>query len=287
MERSREHIVDVLIAERAPRLSKTPAWPILRPALYQILGYRKARRFADQIRGLGGAETLAEVSKRLKIHTSVRGLHRLPREGRVVLVSNHPTSVTDGIAIYDAIYPVRPDLRFYINADSVRVAPRLSEVVIPIEWMPHKKTRDHTRETLRRTRDTMENEGALMIFPAGQLAERVKGGGFADTPWAPSAFAIARNYESPILPMHLSGPTSKLFHFFNRFSEELRDVTLFYEMLNKAGGRFDLTVGPLIAPGVLPSDAAESARLMKSYVEDGLARDPDLSFEAWMQQRAN
>ena len=44
--RSPPHIVDVLIAERAPRLTRSPAWPLVRPGLYALLGYGKARRMA-------------------------------------------------------------------------------------------------------------------------------------------------------------------------------------------------------------------------------------------------
>ena len=50
----RGHIIDVLIAERAPRLASTPVWPVLRPLLYQILDYAKAVRMADAIGPMAG-----------------------------------------------------------------------------------------------------------------------------------------------------------------------------------------------------------------------------------------
>jgi|GEM_PF-189051 len=277
--RARDHIVDTLIAERAPKLSRTPIWPMLRPPLYALLGYRKARRFADEIAARGGRETLDLVSNLLNVRVQVTGIERIPRAGRIVVICNHPTSVTDGVAVYDAIKTVRPDIMFYVNADALRVVPRLDEVVIPVEWMAHKRTREHMRGTLRRTREVMEAEQALMIFPAGQLAERVRGHETADTPWAPGAFAVARNHGAPIVPMHLTGPWSTLFHFFNGFSEELRDVTLFHEMLNKARGEFRLTVGPLIPAGSLPGDAAATAMAMQVYVERILPTHPDEPFD--------
>ena len=60
--------------------------------------------------------------------------------------------------------------------------------------------------------------------------------------------SLARKYEAPIVPMHVAGPWSGMFHFFNRFSTELRDMTLFHELLNKQGRAFALTVGRPIAP---------------------------------------
>jgi putative hemolysin len=274
------HIVDVLIAERAPRLSRTPLWPLLRPLLYSLLDYDKARWFADTVGPLEGRETLELVSQMMGLEVVARGLERVPRHGRAVLVCNHPTSVTDGLAVWDAVKAVRPDLTFYINADAMRVIPRFDTVAIPVEWMAQKKTREHLRSTVRRTRSVMEAEGALMIFPAGQLAEKVRGGGTADMPWAPGAFTVARNFAAPVVPMHLAGPQSRLFHFFNGFSEELRDVTLFHEMLNKAGGAFRLTVGPPIPPGALPADSLAAAAALKHYVETVLPVEPDRPFAA-------
>jgi len=49
-----DHIIDTLIVERAPKLAATPAWPLLRPALYRMLDYRKARQMADAIAPMPG-----------------------------------------------------------------------------------------------------------------------------------------------------------------------------------------------------------------------------------------
>src|SRR5471032_994051 len=77
--RRHDHIVDVLIAERAPKLSGSPAWPLLRPLLYSFLDYGKARRMADAIRPLPGRRALGYVSKLLSVRVSASGLDRVPR----------------------------------------------------------------------------------------------------------------------------------------------------------------------------------------------------------------
>jgi hypothetical protein len=48
--RREPHIVDVLIAERAPRLERSLFWPLLRPVLYKLLNYRAAVDMADAVR---------------------------------------------------------------------------------------------------------------------------------------------------------------------------------------------------------------------------------------------
>jgi putative hemolysin len=273
-----DHIVDVLIAERAPRLSSSPAWPLLRPLLYAALDYRRARRMADAIAALPGRLALDHVSDLLALDVTAHGLDRLPRTGRAVAVCNHPTGIADGVAVFDALKAVRPDICFYANSDAHRVAPRFDEVLIPVEWVEARRTRDKTRATLAMTRDAMEAERCLAIFPAGRLARRGPDGVLRDPAWMASAVSIARKYEAPVLPMRLAGPWSTLFHLFNGVSDELRDITLFHELLNKRGRAFALTVGPAIAPGVLDGEPGAGAARLKAYVERDLPADPDRPF---------
>lgn len=275
---SGQHIVDVLIAERAPRLAASPAWPLARPLLYRLLNYRWARRMADAIAPLPGIEALEHVSRLLEVKVKVSGLERIPSSGRLVIVSNHPTGIADGIAAWDTLRDRRPDLCFYANADAHRVVPGFSDVLIPVEWVAAKRTREHTRTTLHMTRQAMEAGRALAIFPAGRLARRTPDGRLCDPPWMSSAVSIARRHEAPVTPVHMTGPWSTLFHAFDRISKELRDITLFHELLNKRGGRFTVTVGPLVSPDRLGGDAEAATLALKAYVEQILPDDPDRPF---------
>ncbi len=272
------HIVDTLIAERAPAMVASAAWPLARPALDALLHYREAVRMADAVAPLSGSEALAWLSRRLSLKVEVRGLGHAPRSGRAIAVCNHPTGVADGIAVLDALRPIRPDLVFYANADALRVAPALAEVVIPVEWREAKRSRASARDTLARTRAALAAERLLVIFPAGRLARRGEHGRLADPPWAASAFTLARKFRAPILPLHLAGPSSTLFHLFDKLSGELRDITLFHELLNKRGKRFTLTIGPPVAPADLPKDPEIAAAAMKAYVETVLRAQVEPAF---------
>ena len=273
--RRHDHIVDTLIEERSPRLSSSRIWPLVRPPLYALLDYGKARRMADALRRLPGREALDLVSRMLSVRLTLKGLERIPQTGRLVVICNHPTGITDGIAVLDALRQVRPDIYFYANADAERVAPRFTEVLIPVEWVESKRTRERTRQTLTLTRQVMEAEGVLVIFPAGRIARMGPDRRARDLDWMPTALSVARKYDAPVAPVHVAGPSPTLFHLFHRFSNELRDMTLFHELLNKRGGRYSLTFGPVVAPGVL--DGADTPAL-KAYVEEILPQDPDRSF---------
>lgn len=275
---ARSHIVDVLIEERAPKLSRSPAWPLVRPLLYRLLGYRKARAMADAIAPMDGRQALAFVSDLLRIDVAVAGLEHLPREGRLIIVGNHPTGIADGVAVYDALKTVRPDIIFYANSDAHRVCPGFDESLIPVEWVAAKRTRDRTRLTLTMTRQVMEADRALMVFPAGKLARREPDGTLSDPPWMPTAISVAMKYDAPVVPVHVAGPWATLFHLFDRFSPELRDITLFHELLNKTGRRFTVTIGRPVPPDALDPDAAVASAALKAYVERTLPFEPDRPF---------
>jgi len=270
-------IVDTLIEERAPRLAGSPLWPILRPLLYQVLDYRKACRMAERIADMPGQAALDFVSEMLSLKVDVRGLEYVPRSGRVMIIANHPTGIADGVAVYDALRPLRPDIMFYANADAHRVCPQFGEVLIPVEWVDAKRTRDRTRTTLLMTRDAMEAERAIMVFPAGKLA-RKENGVLTDPEWMPTALSLARKYAAPILPIHMAGPWSTLFHLFHGFNTELRDITLFHELLNKRGRQFHLTVGAPIPWDRLDGDAVAASAQLKGWIERELQDRPGLAF---------
>ncbi len=272
------HIVDVLIAERAPRLTGSAAWPLVRPALYGLLDYAKARRMADAIGPMGGRQALDYVSDLLELTVRTAHLDRLPASGRCLVVCNHPTGIADGLAVHDALRTVRDDLIYFANADALRVSPRLSETVVPVEWVTAKRTREKTRATLQAAKEAFEAERCVVMFPAGRLARVGPDGLLTDPEWAATAASLARKYEAPVIPIHVAGPTSRLFHLFDKVSQELRDITLFHELLNKKGRAFDLIVGRPIAPLALDVDAQAATLKLKTFVERTLAADPDATF---------
>ena len=274
-----KHIVDVLIEERAPRLSHGTLWPILRPLLYAVLNYDKAVRMADAIAPMSGREALDYVSALLSVRLELKGLERTPHTGSFLALCNHPTGITDGVAAYDAIKRVRPDVLFYANSDAHRVSPRFDETLIPVEWMLGKRTRERTRLTLKLTDQAIAEGRPIVIFPAGRLA-RLRKGKLVDPEWMPTATSLARKYNLPILPCHVAGPYAFWFHGLAAISDELRDITLFHELLNKQGKTYRLNFGPLIPSQQINADTARVTRQLKFHIETKLRHDPDAVFDS-------
>lgn len=136
---------------------------------------------------------------------------------------------------------------------------------------------EKTKLTLRLAQRALAEERAVVIFPAGAPARRF-GLIIREPPWERSALSLARKHAAPLVPVRVSGPCSYLYHAFDLFSRELRNVTLFRELLNKAGKRYDLVIGPVIESQALKGDAEKATRRLRSYVVRILAHAPDLPF---------
>jgi putative hemolysin len=271
------HIVDTLIAERGEKIVGSPFWPLLRPFLHVLLRYHKAIRFADDVADLSGFQSFEYMSDLLRLEISAANAERIPSSGGFILVSNHPTGIADGVAVFDLLKTRRPDMVCFANRDAVRVNPRFAEMVIPVEWRSEHKSMLKTRETLQLTNRAVNDGKVMILFPSGRIAFWANGK-LNERPWKTSAVALARKYNLPILPVHLSARNSGLFYWFAKWSTELRDMTVFYELLNKRGDHFDFRIGHLIEPEALEGDVNDVTKALENHTVHALATDPDARF---------
>ncbi|MGO4564568.1 GNAT family N-acetyltransferase [Rhizobium sp. 2YAF20] len=271
------HIVDTLIAERGQKIVNNPLWPLMRPFLHIVLRYHKAIEFADDVANMPGFQSFEYLSNVLELDIRVANEERIPASGGFILVSNHPTGIADGVAVFDLLKSRRPDMMFFANRDAIRVNPRFAEMIIPVEWREEYKTKLKTRETLQLTNRAIKEAKATVLFPSGRIAFWANGR-LNERPWKTSAVGLARKYNLPILPVHMSARNSGLFYWLARWSTELRDMTIFHELLNKRGDRFEFQIGELIQPEELDGDLNEVTKALEKLTVHDMAADPDARF---------
>jgi len=269
IEGSEEHIVDRLIKERCPSFVDHWSWPVTRPMLYALLGYGKARRTTDYLQTLSGGDSFDHLSEELSVDLTLNAIERMPKTGRLVVAANHPTGLADGVAVWDALRRVRRDIVFFANADALRVNPGFTDALIPVEWVLDKRSPAKTRETLRLAKEAFAEEKCVVIFPSGKLAKKVSGV-LTEHEWMPTVVSLARKHKAPIQPLNLQAKNSWLYYFFSNVNGELRDITLFHELLNKKNSSFEMTFGPLIGPDRLDGDANELTLALREYVSSAL-----------------
>lgn len=278
-EGSGAHIVDVLIEERCPKLRASPAWTVARPVLYSLLGYGKARAMADELVQLTGRESFDRLSRQLAFDMTVTGIDRLPATGRCIVAANHPTGLADGVAVWDLLKRKREDIIFFANADAIRVNPRFEDVIIPVEWVVSKRSPAKARETLKRAAEAFAQEKCVVIFPSGRLARKVEGR-MEEKDWFPTVVGLARKQGAPVVPLNLDARNSALYYLFCDLSNELRDITLFHELLNKRGSKIRMTFGETIHPDLLQGEPQAMTDRLKQHVAYALLENADAAFGA-------
>ncbi|WP_265516273.1 1-acyl-sn-glycerol-3-phosphate acyltransferase [Nitratireductor luteus] len=271
------HVVDQLIAERTTHLSRHPLWPVAKPLLYRYFHYRQAVVMADTVAQLSGWDAFTYISQLLLLNVSARGIEHIPADGGFILAPTHPTGIADGIAVFDLMKKVRPDLAIFANRDALRVNPRFRDLIIPVEWRQNEKSHAKSRDTLEMTAKAFASNKAVVLFPAGRIAYW-NDDKLTERPWQPSVVALARRYEVPVIPVNITARNSGLFYLLSKYSSELRDMTLFHELLNKKGRAIQMTIGRPIPPGLLDGEPSEVAGKLQEHAVGRLLDEPDAEF---------
>lgn len=261
-----QDIIDQLIFERAPWLeNKSTVVSALHHALRYGLNYHQTISLATMLHPKTDTEIMRHMAELIAKHVSVHGLHHIPKTGRAIIVANHPTGIADAIMLYHVLANLRPDLYFFANSDVLRVFPQLSSLIAPVEWRKDKRTHARSRETLASVKTAMDADRLGVIFPSGRLAKR-RGLSLVERDWMPSAVSIARRYDAPIIPIHISARNSVLFYLLDLIHPTLRDITLFHETLNKKNFGFSVNIGAMIAANTLEDDPHVATESLKATV---------------------
>lgn len=272
-----DHVIDQLIAERATRLSRHPLWPLLRPIIYRYFHYRQAVTMADAIAPMSGWDAMDYLSRLLELDVAMAGLEHIPASGGFILAPSHPTGIADGIAVFDLLKERRPDMAIFANRDALRVAAGFRDIVIPVEWRQGEKSHSKSRDTLEMTARAFSDGKAVVLFPSGRIAYW-NDGRLTERPWQNSLVALARRYQVPIVPTNITARNSGLFYFLSKHSTELRDMTVFHELLNKKSFHFRITVGKAVMPDMLEGEPADVTTMLQQHTVEALAADPLAEF---------
>ncbi|MCY4095757.1 MAG: 1-acyl-sn-glycerol-3-phosphate acyltransferase [Gammaproteobacteria bacterium] len=242
-EAQQPHIVDVLIDERAEHLRKHRfLWPLLKSLCKGVLGYNRALEMVDATQGLSGREIMDYMSSLLHLEVTVSGDEHIPATGPALVTPNHPAGIADGIAVFDAFKHIRDDMCFVANRDAIRASAGLADIIIPVEWRVQERNAQKTRETVRAINQAFKEERLVVIFPSGRLAEPTFRG-LKERPWQTTALSFARRNEVPVIPMNIKGENTVFYYITWYINNELKDMTLFREIVKKEGRPYRITVG--------------------------------------------
>jgi putative hemolysin len=278
-------VLDQLIEERAPWMRRRgPLVTLARPLLHRLLQYDRTVKVGEALEPMPAADVMQSLADMIGLHVEVSGLENVPRHGPAMVVANHPTGIADGIVLFGALARIRPDLFIFANADAIRVMPQLADMIAPVEWRPEKRTHKQNRETMDYARNAFAEGRLAVLFPSGRLAKR-SWWRLNERPWMASGAMMARKFNLPVVPLHITARNSALFYLFDRIHPTLRDITLFHEVLNKTRQRYRLTIGAPIDPETLPSGSAEAIEVLRARTLELGGRKPQTVLTAPVYSR--
>ncbi len=237
--------VESFIQERYPQFYARR--PLLRKplitALRRLFHEKELQQFETQNRDLKGfdfvEQTLAYFD--FSYHLRQREWQRIPGQGKVVIIANHPIGSLDGLALLKIVRKRRPDVKVIAN-DILSAIKPLQTVLLPVDNMGGNTPYQNLKHILK----YLENEGAVIIFPAGEVS-RFGMKGVRDGTWNTGFLRIASSVRAPVLPVFVDGRNSCFFYVLSFIAEPISTAWLVREMFKHASRRIEVRIGEAIS----------------------------------------
>jgi putative hemolysin len=241
-------------------VSKFPGFvnqsPLVRSSTLSIL--RKLTReqeinnFLRENNGVTGIDFIDRIFDyfNFSYNISQRERDNIPAQGKLIIIANHPIGSLDGLALLRLVSEVRKDVKIVAN-DLLMAFEPLHDLLLPLDNM----TRGAYRQSYKNILEALNDEQAIIIFPAGEVS-RVSPQGIRDGKWQAGFLHFARKAKAPLLPIFVSAKNSWLFYTTSMIFKPLAMALLAQEMFNKHSAEIKFRVGE-----VIPHSALESNQL--------------------------
>lgn len=217
---------------------------ILYLSLDRILFIPRINRFLEKHGDKTGIEFIEELFDELDISykLSNKDREKIPSEGKLIIVANHPFGGLDGLILLKLVSEIRNNVKIIAN-DVLMSIQNLADYFLPFDLLSKK---DFKKNYLQIS-EALKKENAIIIFPAGEVA-RLTIKGIKDKKWNKGAVYFAEKFQTPVLPIFIQGRNSFLFYLISIFSKKLSMFLLPYELFNKKNKSYEIKIGHPISP---------------------------------------
>ena len=261
--RQRQIARDISYASSAATKGGRAVIRVLENATGRFKLIRRARGYADEV--AGGRDFWDVLAERYGLKLDVVGgsLENIPRDGPLIVVSNHPYGILDGLMMGRILSERRGgDFRLLANA-VFRRSPDLERVILPISFDETKEAAKLNLATRSEALRYLSAGGAIGVFPGGTVSTAAKP---FDRPMDPSwrtftAKMIAKS-GAVVVPVFYEGHNSRLFQIASHVHSTLRLGMLIREFKSRINSKVRVVVGEPVPAAMIAAYRSDPKALM-------------------------
>jgi putative hemolysin len=190
-------------------------------------------------------------------------LRQVPKEGPVVVVSNHPFGGVEGVILLSLVRRVRPDIKAMANY-LLGAIPEMREDFIFVDPFGAKNSAKANLRPIKDSLTWLKDGHVLIVFPSGEVSSfdrhtwRVR-----DPAWSASIAALVRKTDATVVPMFFTGRNSIIFNLMGLLHPRFRTLMLPRQLVNKKGKTLSVRIGTPLTTKALEPFSMDDAQLIK------------------------
>ena len=276
MKKEKPEKVFVIDPAQAPRGFRNI---VSRRLVEKAVGFPKLDRIIHDAReelASGRAASFCDAVLRgmnVKLEVSDEDLARIPKEGPVVIVSNHPFGGIEGVAFIRMLEQVRPDYKVMANyfLDAI---PEMREMFIFVNPFGGEGATKQNIRPIQESLRHLKGGHILGVFPSGEVSSvDLRSRLVRDPPWNPMIASLARKTGATIVPMHFCGRNPGFFQAAGLVHPRLRTVLLPRMTARRRNSAIQAFVGAPITPAEAAKFATDEELIqyarLRSYALEG------------------
>ena len=260
---SRQVARDISYAHSAQSRGGRAVVRALENATGRLTLIRRARGYQDAVaRGEDFWQVMVERYG-LTLEIASGTLANIPSTGPLVVVSNHPYGILDGLMM-GHILSVTRNRDFRILANSVfKKAEDLDRVVLPVSFDETKEAVALNIETRKTALTYLAGGGAIGVFPGGTVSTSATPfSAPLDPVWRSFTAKMIARSGAQVVPIFFEGTNSRLFQVASHLHTTLRLALFIKEFRRRTDEPVRVVIGAPIASQEIASRASDPKAMM-------------------------
>ncbi|MEM9707420.1 MAG: lysophospholipid acyltransferase family protein [Pseudomonadota bacterium] len=201
-------------------------------------------------------------------------LDNIPKTGPLVLISNHPYGILDGLMMGHILSVARGDFRILAHR-VFRKAQDLERIILPISFDETKEAVALNIATRKASLRYLADGGAIGVFPGGTVSTALKPFSQAlDPAWRSFTARMIAKSDAEVVPIYFSGANSRLFQLASHIHSTLRTALFIKEFRRRVDEPVNVVIGQPIGRNRILAHNGSPKELMDFLRQETYALSP-------------